>query len=189
MMLSSFLYIYIYFAHVRDLRWVKWRGWWQTKSNLKGCLMKRTRQTARPVCTLSRCLRFVSHQMIGPWEMALSNRACLATPVADEHPSVLARHCLWVFKWFHQISKYTSYVKTQLIDHGWSHQLVLMLCDVLYYGIISLKLRFHFICTYMTCWISVKWFIICQRQANSALLLLLLPSSLRQHIWIAYMWI
>lgn len=29
------------------LRWVKWRGWWQTKSKLKGCLMKQGEKKAR----------------------------------------------------------------------------------------------------------------------------------------------
>lgn len=74
------------------LRWVKWRGWWQTKSKLRGRLMTRTRQTARLVGTLIVSVLVYSfiYQMIGPWDLVSSSGCCFVC--VFQYPTELARH-------------------------------------------------------------------------------------------------
>lgn len=140
------------------LRWVKWRGWWQTKSKLRGCLMRRTRQTARSLCTLifSLCCH---------WQNDWSLRSGIVKWILScvSHWAGMSLR-LWLFKWFHHVFPHI-YVRNQVIffspspfstiDHGRSHQWVLMLCDVCErYSVSSLNPWSHLVCAYITSWIS-----------------------------------
>lgn len=131
------------------LRWVKWRGWWQTKSKLRGCLMKRTRHTARPVCTLI-VSELVYCHLPNDWSLRsgivkwiLSCYSVISSSGWVSHWAGMSL-CLWFLEWFHHIfpyaSEYLCYCRTQLIflffsfrniDHGRNHQWILMLCEVL----------------------------------------------------------
>lgn len=107
--------------------------------------MKRTRQTARPVCALidSPRLCIVIYWTIGPWDLVSSSGSCCTHwfPITD--PTERACHCvcdylndfitsshvlhIWVFM--------LEPISFRAIDHGRSHQWLLMLCDVLQHAL------------------------------------------------------
>lgn len=104
------------------LRWVKWRGWWQTESKLRECPMKRRRRTARPVCTLIVSALVYCHLpndqplRSGIVKWILSCYSVISS--SGSHWAGLSL-CLWFFEWFHHIFSCTVhlsiYVRTQLI--------------------------------------------------------------------------
>lgn len=97
---------------------MKCRAWWQDKSKLRGCLMKRTKHITRLVRTLI-VSAHVCIVMIGPWDLVLSSEFCCVTqwsPADDEYPTELACHCDSLNDFITLSHTHLSiYVRTQLM--------------------------------------------------------------------------
>lgn len=156
------------------LRWVRCRGWWQTKSKQRGCLMRRIRQTDRPVGTLIVSELVYCHlpndwspsSGVVKWILSVYSIISSSTRVSER-----AGMSLYYGSLNDLITSFCTNLRIYAVDlfstffypiqNNWSWAKPSVCVDALWCvescDIISLKPGSHSVCAYITSWMSTRW--------------------------------